>query len=90
MLSENDGKNRSQLTWARLEHFVDRFVRMRLYEHLHHGWPVDNVVNSLSLWIMWMTTTKGKLLFINLCPPHTCFQNNWPQNPSEVASISST
>ncbi|EGO31272.1 hypothetical protein SERLADRAFT_353830 [Serpula lacrymans var. lacrymans S7.9] len=63
MLLENDGKNRYQLGWAGLDNFVDEFVRTRLYEGSTqlNGWPSDNTLNSLALWLMWMTTTSEKL-----------------------------
>lgn len=63
MASENDGKNAYQLEWADMGGFVDRFVRERLCENAaeHNGWPDDSSVNSLALWLMWFTTTRGAL-----------------------------
>jgi hypothetical protein len=62
MAMENDGKNSFQLAWAGLDRFVDRFVRTRLCEdaEMNNGWPADNSVNALALWLMWFTTTRGK------------------------------
>ena len=62
MAIENDGRNSYQLAWAGLDRFVDRFVRTRLWEDaaMNNGWPADNSVNALALWLMWFTTTRGK------------------------------
>ena len=67
MASENDGKNAYQLEWANLGEFVDRFVRERLSENEHNGWPADSSVNSLALWLMWFTTTRGVLFSSAVC-----------------------
>jgi len=65
MLTENDGKNMCHLQQAGLDDFVDRFVRTRLGESRldHNGWPAENDVNALALWIFWMTSTRGQFLF---------------------------
>jgi hypothetical protein len=59
MLLENDGKNRVHLADAGLEDFVENFVLERLWEGSgdNGGYPLDNIVNSLALWIMAMTAT---------------------------------
>jgi hypothetical protein len=61
MLCENDGKNRCQLDRVRFNFFIDRFVRTRIYETRweHNGWPAENAVNSLALWLFWMNTNLG-------------------------------
>ncbi|KIM90390.1 hypothetical protein PILCRDRAFT_181625 [Piloderma croceum F 1598] len=65
MATENDGKNASQLEWAGLDTFVDRFVRGRLCEDIaqHNDWPAESIVdiNALALWLMWFTTTRESL-----------------------------
>jgi hypothetical protein len=63
MLTENDFKNFAHLEHAGLPRLVDRFVRERLYEGSENndGWPVDNTINSLALWIMSMMMTPGAL-----------------------------
>jgi hypothetical protein len=63
MLLENDGKNRHQLDAAGLPDYVDDFLRERLYEHSIDGWPAENELNSLALWLLWLTTTEGMLSF---------------------------
>ena len=68
MASENDGKNAYQLEWANLGDFVDRFVRERLGENAHNGWPIDSSENSHALWLMWFTTTRGTLPSLHVCP----------------------
>ncbi|KAF9225151.1 hypothetical protein BS17DRAFT_871950 [Gyrodon lividus] len=61
MMMENDGKNRCQLESAGLPDFVDRFIRERLYENSENGWPAENEVNSLAMWLLWFTTTEEHL-----------------------------
>ncbi|KAI6097267.1 hypothetical protein EDD16DRAFT_1902612 [Pisolithus croceorrhizus] len=61
MFMEDDGKNRASLEAAGLPDFVDRFVRERLYDGHRNGWPADNAVNSLALWLLWLTTTEDRL-----------------------------
>lgn len=64
MMSENDGRNYVQLQWAGLPAFVDRFVRQRLWDDREssNGWPAENRINSLALWLLYFTTTKGPSL----------------------------
>ncbi|KAI6154220.1 hypothetical protein BKA82DRAFT_4098882 [Pisolithus tinctorius] len=64
MLLEDDGKNRASLEAAGLPEFVDRFVREHLYDGHRNGWPADNAVNSLALWLLWLTTTEGFLVYV--------------------------
>ncbi|KAI6030999.1 hypothetical protein EDC04DRAFT_2605262 [Pisolithus marmoratus] len=61
MLVEDDGKNRASLEAAGLPDFVDRFVREHLYDGHRNGWPADTAVNSLALWLLWLTTTEDRL-----------------------------
>ncbi|KAG9309116.1 hypothetical protein JVU11DRAFT_11010 [Chiua virens] len=61
MLMEDDGKNRCQLNDAGLPDFVDRFVRERLYENCVDGWPAENQINSLAVWLLWLTSTEERL-----------------------------
>ncbi|KAI9566351.1 hypothetical protein HD554DRAFT_2025645 [Boletus coccyginus] len=61
MLLENDGKNRCQLDAAGLPDFVDAFLRQRLYEDSIDGWPAENEINSLAVWLLWLTTTPERL-----------------------------
>ena len=59
---ENDGRNYAQLRWAGAHDFVDRYVRERLGDgsEANRGWPLDNPVNSLALFVMWCTLEDGK------------------------------
>ncbi|KAI0320061.1 hypothetical protein OF83DRAFT_1053867 [Amylostereum chailletii] len=59
---ENDGKNHAQLEWAGLGAFVDRFVRTRLMEGQQDGWPVDEPINCLALWLLWLTMDNSSLM----------------------------
>jgi len=56
----NDGKNYAQLEHAGLDAYVNKFIMTRLWEESesNQGWPLDNLNNSLALWLMWMTLTK--------------------------------
>ena len=71
MLMEADTQNRRTLDDAGLPDFVDRFVRTRLYDNHINGWPAENAVNSLALWLHWLTISQGasSLPFcLILCP----------------------
>jgi hypothetical protein len=63
MLLEDDGRNGRQVKWANARGFVARWLEHKLYESSQNGWPVDSNENGLALWIHWLTTTKGILLF---------------------------
>ena len=63
MLLDNDGKNHVQLAAAGLDDFVERFILERLMEDADDGWPVDNTVNSLALWVFSMMITEGASCF---------------------------
>lgn len=68
MMAENDGKNAVQLIeYARLPDFVNRLVRARLHEELvQGGWPKENTVRSLALWLLWMVTDMSESRLINV------------------------
>lgn len=61
MMMENDGKNRAQLEWAGLDNFINRRVRIMLYEGRgeFRGWPAESEENALALWLMVMTIDEG-------------------------------
>ncbi|THH31032.1 hypothetical protein EUX98_g3171 [Antrodiella citrinella] len=63
MMIENDGRNAAQLEWAGLRTFVDKLVRERLWHNrgASHGWPAENTVNALALWLMWFTTDQDTI-----------------------------
>ncbi|TDL28048.1 hypothetical protein BD410DRAFT_739450, partial [Rickenella mellea] len=63
MMTENDGKNAAHLRhWASLRTFMERFVVARLWEgQTATGWPLDNKINSLALWLLWMTSDYQSL-----------------------------
>ncbi|KAJ3557680.1 hypothetical protein NM688_g1340 [Phlebia brevispora] len=64
MLMENDGMNAAQLVhYAHIRQFIDQFVRTRLHEgkDVENNWPLDNAVNSLALWILWLTTDDDEV-----------------------------
>lgn len=70
MLLENDGKNRAQLEHAGVLVFVDRYVRLRMYEG-SMGWPLETTETACALWILWMVETDGiSILFFTLLSPH--------------------
>ena len=60
MLLESDGKNAAQLReYANLPAFIDRLVRARLWETKSEtGWPVENTVNNLAVWLLWMVADR--------------------------------
>ena len=60
LMLSNDGKNYAQLEHAGLDAYVNKFVKTRLWEgsEENQGWPLDNLINSTALWLMWMTLTK--------------------------------
>ncbi|KAI6097493.1 hypothetical protein F5141DRAFT_1220061 [Pisolithus sp. B1] len=61
MFMEDDGKNCGSLEAAGLPDFVYHFVHEYLYDGHWNGWPADNAVNSLVLWLLWLTTTEDRL-----------------------------
>lgn len=69
MMLENDGRNRHQLEHVRLPAFVDAFVRARLHENSHNGWPAEDTASACALWLMWMTTTQGASNLLTPLPP---------------------
>jgi hypothetical protein len=71
MLIENDGKNRYHLEQAGLPDFVDSFVRERLYQDAPDGWPADNEINSLALWLLWLSSSEGSSPSLSLSPSLT-------------------
>jgi hypothetical protein len=79
MMSESDAKNRAQLEWAGLDQFINRRVRIMLYEGRgeFRGWPAESEENALSLWLMAMTLDEGTLCFrpTGISLP-TCRQTN--------------
>lgn len=85
MLLENDGRNRCQLDAAGLPDFVDGFVRERLYENSIDGWPAENELNSLALWLLWLTSTEGTLSFSSSPPfQHPRQSVSGPRHPHNV------
>jgi hypothetical protein len=60
LMLSNDGKNYAQLEHAGLDAYVNKFIMTRLWEgsETNQGWPLDNFINSIALWLMWMTLTK--------------------------------
>ncbi len=68
-MMENDGRNAAQLMeWAGLKLFVDRFVRTRLLDGATNGWPRENIINSLAVWLLYATTDEGVFLPYTLLP----------------------
>ncbi|KAI0312088.1 hypothetical protein OF83DRAFT_691072 [Amylostereum chailletii] len=61
MALEDDGKNRVHFARAGVGAFVDRFVRTRLREGLQSGWPVESTINTLALWLLWLTLNRDML-----------------------------
>lgn len=64
MMLESDGRNEEQLTyWACIRKYVVTFMASRLKEgsDTNGGWPVENDVNSLIVWLLWLTNDAGKL-----------------------------
>ncbi|OSD00575.1 hypothetical protein PYCCODRAFT_1370942 [Trametes coccinea BRFM310] len=63
MCMENDGRNAQQLEWAGLRDHVERFIFDRLWDERDraNGWPVEDITNSLALWLYWYSLTEGYL-----------------------------
>ncbi|KAK7030845.1 hypothetical protein VNI00_013953 [Paramarasmius palmivorus] len=64
MCLEDDGCNRIQMNSAGVYHWVEAYVRQKLYagSEKNNGWPIDNAVNACSLHVLWYLTTKERLL----------------------------
>lgn len=62
MMLDNDGKNFAQLQSAGIAEFIDKFIRLRLWEGRmespNAGWPVASVANRCALWIAWLTMDR--------------------------------
>lgn len=74
LMLSNDGKNYAQLEHAGLDAYVNKFVKTRLWEgsEENQGWPLDNFINSVAMWLMWMTLTKRWFFlpfFLSDCSP---------------------
>ncbi|EAU92479.1 hypothetical protein CC1G_00698 [Coprinopsis cinerea okayama7 len=63
MLLENDSKNSKQLDSVQAGRFVMYLTLKRLGEgrESNDEWLVENVLNTLSLWVWWLLTTKEEL-----------------------------
>ncbi|KAK0473045.1 hypothetical protein IW261DRAFT_717646 [Armillaria novae-zelandiae] len=64
MCLDDDGYNMRQLTAVGAYEWIHDFVTLRLYDGANEtgGWPLDNCVNALALWILWRLSTKVRLL----------------------------
>ncbi|EIW53755.1 uncharacterized protein TRAVEDRAFT_133376 [Trametes versicolor FP-101664 SS1] len=64
MCLENDGKNAAQLEWAHLFEYAEQFILERLWEESESnsssGWPVEDVTNSLVLWLYWYSSSQER------------------------------
>ncbi|KAH7911693.1 hypothetical protein BJ138DRAFT_1113010 [Hygrophoropsis aurantiaca] len=63
MMLENDGRNEAQLfEWAVLSRWVHSVILHRMHASPESGssWMFDTVGTSLSLWLLWMSNSKGK------------------------------
>jgi hypothetical protein len=70
MLLENDGQNLAQLQWAGLSSFVHRYVRDKVLDGpgIHNGWPLNNEINTLVVFIAWVTSSRGESSLSSLFP----------------------
>lgn len=58
-MSENDGRNESQLVeWAGLEHYLKTFIAANL--PTPQKWYSDIIGHSLTMWLLWMTISRSK------------------------------
>ncbi|KAK0184609.1 hypothetical protein F5146DRAFT_987828 [Armillaria mellea] len=64
MCLDDDGYNLRQLAAVGTYEWIHDFVTLRLYDGASEtgGWPLDNCVNALALWIFWRLSTKVRLL----------------------------
>ncbi|KAF9460340.1 hypothetical protein BDZ94DRAFT_1284000 [Collybia nuda] len=64
MMSENDGKNESQLIkWAGLELYLEAF--MATITQTPQTWYSDVVGHSLAMWLLWMTISRDNIRMEN-------------------------
>ncbi|KAF6753342.1 hypothetical protein DFP72DRAFT_902803 [Ephemerocybe angulata] len=75
LMMEDDGRNHHQLRMVSAPLFVDMLVFHRLNEgtgagmraaaqldvRYNDGWPVENVLNTAALWLVWLFTTEDKV-----------------------------
>ncbi|KDR85898.1 hypothetical protein GALMADRAFT_218961 [Galerina marginata CBS 339.88] len=64
MMLDNDGKNYAQLAAAGVHAYVEAYVQRRLWEgrERNEGWPLDSEPNACALWLLWLTSERGRLL----------------------------
>ncbi|PCH44499.1 hypothetical protein WOLCODRAFT_133275 [Wolfiporia cocos MD-104 SS10] len=62
MTLENDGRNEAHLDWARLDVFLDAYLRTRLWDsrEQYHNWPAESTANSLAIWLYWSRLTAAR------------------------------
>ncbi|KAJ2917181.1 hypothetical protein MD484_g3245, partial [Candolleomyces efflorescens] len=75
LMMENDGKNHHQLRLVSAPLFIDFLVLRRLNEgsaiplsgpggvecRFNDGWPVESVLNTAAVWLLWLFTTPEKI-----------------------------
>ncbi|KAF8896693.1 hypothetical protein BD779DRAFT_1497292 [Infundibulicybe gibba] len=65
MLSENDGRNESQLfNWAKLQRYLEQMLVHRLGSS-PFSWYHDPISDALFSWILWMSNSREKLRDVN-------------------------
>lgn len=69
MMLESDGRNEMQLIdYANIRSFIYEFLHFRLNEgsETNAGWPIENDVNALAVWLLWLVndTSKCKTRYI--------------------------
>ncbi|KAH9848014.1 hypothetical protein C2E23DRAFT_906734 [Lenzites betulinus] len=86
---ENDGKNAAQLRWAGLFEFAEQFILERLWEGRDtlQGWPVEDIDNSLALWLYWYSSSEDHFasktreerdMFMELLRPYALYNFRYP------------
>ena len=65
MVLESDGLNEEQLAKAGVVPYLFAFIRSRFHEeYRNYGWPVINEVNSLALWLAYLTSSAGGCVLV--------------------------
>jgi hypothetical protein len=78
---ENDGRNESQLLdYAGLRQYLQSLIIYRTTPQAQElGWFQNSVVDSLLIWLLWLTSSEG-VLEIKLCIYSTTYEFSYPDS----------
>ncbi|KAG6336312.1 hypothetical protein ID866_2788 [Astraeus odoratus] len=70
MMLENDGKNEQQLrhyanieAWLMDYWFDDEGSSLASYRISQDQWPLEDVKNSIAMWLLWLLLRPGAIIF---------------------------